>query len=124
MPATFLIAYAISRIVAARWKFKCVGPAMLLGVWLTGGLFMTLAAMASGSGLAGNGVWQLVVIALSVIPVVTFVLAASDGSLFALVAVTLGAALLCGVRASWMLLLSTPSRNGTRSTSEPASKAA
>ena len=64
---------------------------MLVGVWITGGLFMTIAAMASGSEFVGvNGVWRLVIIVLSVIPIVTYILATYDGSLFALLVLTLG----------------------------------
>jgi hypothetical protein len=102
-----------------KQDFKWVGPAMLLGVWLTGGLFMTLAT-ASGSGFVGvDGVGRLLIIVSSLIPVVTFILAAYDGSLFALLAVTLGALLLLGVRASWILLTYVPSRLGATS-DEPA----
>ena len=119
MPATFLFAYVIARRLGMKQDFRWVGPAMLLGVWLTGGLFMTLAT-ASGSGFVGvDGVGRLLIIVSSVIPVVTFLLAAYDGSLFALLAVTLGALLLCGVRASWILLTYVPSRPGTTS-DEPA----
>ena len=119
MPATFLFAYVVARRFGMKRDFKWVGPAMLLGVWLTGGLFMTLAT-ASGSGFVGvDGVGRLLIIVLSVIPVVTFILAAYDGSLFALLAVTLGALLLLGVRASWILLTYVPSRRGTTS-DEPA----
>ena len=119
MPATFLLAYVVARRFGMKRDFKWVGPAMLLGVWLTGGLFMTLAT-ASGSGFVGvDGVGRLLIIVLSVIPVVTFILAAYDGSLFALLAVTLGALLLCGVRASWILLTYVPSRPGTTN-DEPA----
>jgi hypothetical protein len=109
MPATFLFAYVVARRLGMKRDFKWVGPAMLLGVWLTGGLFMTLAT-ASGSGFVGvDGAGRLLIIVLSVIPVVTFILAAYDGSLFALLAVTLGALLLSGVWASWILLTSVPS---------------
>ena len=119
MPATFLLAYVVARRFGMKRDFKWVGPVMLLGVWLTGGLFMTLAT-ASGSGFVGvDGVGRLLIIVLSVIPVVTFILAAYDGSLFALLAVTLGALLLCGVRASWILLTYVPSRPGTTN-DEPA----
>ena len=119
MPATFLLAYVVARRFGMKRDFKWVGPVMLLGVWLTGGLFMTLAT-ASGSGFVGvDGVGRLLIIMLSVIPVVTFILAAYDGSLFALLAVTLGALLLCGVRASWILLTYVPSRPGTTN-DEPA----
>ena len=109
MPATFLFAYLVARRFGMKRDFKWVGPAMLLGVWLTGGLFMTLAT-TSGSGFVGvDGVGRLLIIVFSVIPVVTLLLAGNDGSLLALLAVTLGALLLCGVRASWILLTSVPS---------------
>ena len=80
---------------------------MLLGVWLTGGLFMTFGAMASGSEFTGaTGVWRLLVVAVSVIPIVTYILSAYDGSIFALLAVTAGALLLWSIRMSWTLLKS------------------
>jgi hypothetical protein len=85
------------------------GPVLpWLGIWVTGGLFITLSANASGGGLVGpQGVQDsLLMIVLSVIPGVTYILAAYDGSFFALLAVTVGALLLCGVRASWILLTS------------------
>jgi hypothetical protein len=119
MPVTFLLVYVVARRLGMKRDFTWVGPAMLLGVWLTGGLFMTLAT-ASGSGFVGvDGAGRLLIIVLSVIPIVTFILAAYDGSLFALLAVTLGALLLLGVRASWILLTYVPSRRGTTS-DEPA----
>ncbi len=119
MPATFLFAYVVARRFGMKRAFNWVGPAMLLGIWLTGGLCMTLAT-ASGSGFIGvDGVGRLLIIVSSVIPVVTFILAAYDGSLFALLAVMLGALLLLGVRASWILLTYVPSRRGTTN-DEPA----
>jgi hypothetical protein len=115
MPATFLSAYVVARRFGMKRDFKRVGPAMLLGVWLTGGLFMTLAT-ASGSEFVGvDGVGRLLIIVLSVIPVVTFILTVYDGSMFALLAVTLGALLLLGMRASWLLLTYVPSRRATTS---------
>jgi ABC-type uncharacterized transport system permease subunit len=48
LPVTFLSAYVAARRFAVRRDFKWAGVAMLLGVWLTGGLFMMLAATASG----------------------------------------------------------------------------
>jgi hypothetical protein len=112
-PAAFLFAYVAARRLALRLEFNWPGTTMLLGVWLTGGLFMTAAAMASGSEfVGGTGLWRLVVIALSVIPIVTYVLASYDGSLFALLAVTVGGLLVCGFRSSCMLWNSA----GTQST--------
>jgi hypothetical protein len=112
-PSIFLFAYVVARNLALKRDFHWVGGAMLLGVWLSGGLFMTLAAMLSGNDFMGaHGAWRLVVIVLSAIPIVTYTLAAYDGSLLALLGVTLGGLILCGARASWLLLTSaTPSRN-------------
>ena len=110
LPAIFLLAYVVARWFGVKRGFKWVGGAMLLGVWLTGGLFTTLSSTASGGRFVGTGILgALLIIMLSVIPIVTYILAAYDGSLFALLAVTLGALLFCGVRASWILLTSVPS---------------
>jgi CRP-like cAMP-binding protein len=110
LPTIFLLAYLVARRFGVKRDFKWVGAAMLLGVWLTGGLFMMLAATASGGGFVGAGILgSLLIMMMSIIPIVTYILAASDGSLFALLAVTLGALLLCGVRASWILLTAVPS---------------
>ncbi len=110
MPAAFLLTYVVARKFALKRDFRWVGPAMLLGVWITGGLFMMIAAMSSGSEFVGvSGVWRLVIVVLSVIPIVTYILATFDGSLFALLVLTLGALLLLGFRASRILSKSGPS---------------
>ena len=107
MPAAFLLTYVVAREFAIKQHFRWGGATMLLGMWMTGGLFMTIAAMASGSGFVGaSGVWRLVIITLSVIPIVTFILATFDGSVFPLLVVTLGALLLSGFRAIRILLTS------------------
>jgi hypothetical protein len=89
-PTTFLIAYVLARRFVAKLGYDRTGVAMLLGVWFLGGLFMVL----SGT-IAGNVVGMVV---LSFIPIVTYVLATYDGSLFALLAVTTGALLIWSVR--------------------------
>jgi hypothetical protein len=106
--ATFLLAYLAARGFAAKSDFKWPGTAMFLGVWLTGGLFVTLSATASGSGFAGpqRVLGSLLMIVSSLVPGVVYILAAYDGSFPALLAVTVGALLLWGVRASWVLLAS------------------
>jgi hypothetical protein len=100
MPATFLFAYVLARRLAAKRQFKWVLAAMLLGVWLTGGLFMTLAATECGGGFSGpDGIrGGLLMIVSSIIPVVTFMMATYDGSLLALLAVTIGAVLIRGIQ--------------------------
>jgi len=93
LPIAFLIAYLTLRKIAARRGYQSLGLAMLVGVWLTGGLFIVIAETALGAGFTGaSGVRDsLFITALSVIPVVTYVLATYDGSLMALLAVTVGA---------------------------------
>ena len=103
-PLIFLLVYLVARRLATKRHFKMVGPIMLLGVWLSGGLFMTVAAILSRSEfIGGTGVWRLVMVFMSVIPIVTFILAASDGSLLALLAVTVGGLLILGFRSSVVL---------------------
>lgn len=103
-PAVFLLAYVVAQRFALRTKFNRLGLTMLLSVWLSGGLFMTISALVSGSDfIGGTGFWQLAIIPMSIVPIVTFILASYDGSLFALLAITVGGLLICGVRASWTL---------------------
>ena len=105
-PVTFLLTYVLARRFATSRNFRWLGAAMLLGTWVTGGLFITLAETAAGGGLVGpHGIRDsLLMIVSSVIPGVTYILAAYDGSVLALVVVTAGALLLWGFRASWTLL--------------------
>jgi len=103
-PAVFLLAYVVAQRFALKAKFKRLGPTMLLGVWVSGGLFMTISALVSGSDfIGGTGLWRLAIIPMSIVPIVTFILASYDGSLLALLAITLGGLLICGVRASCTL---------------------
>jgi hypothetical protein len=105
MPGAFLLTYVCACRLLMKSNVKWICAPMLLGVWLTGGVFMMLAGIASGSDfIGGTGAWRVLVIVLSVIPIVTYILAAYDGSLFALLAVTLGALLFWGLRTSWTLL--------------------
>ena len=75
---------------------------MLLGAWLTGGLFMMISATAAGGGFVGpNGIaGTLLVLLLSLFPIYTCVMATYDGSLFALLAATLGPFLIWCVQSS------------------------
>jgi hypothetical protein len=121
-PAIFLFAYIIARRFAFKHHFKRVGPTMLLGVWLTGGLFMTIGAILSTSEfIGGTGIARLVIIFMSVIPIVTFVLAALDGSQFALLAITLGGLLILGFRAS-VTLWSSGSTSSNSTVKNPMSQ--
>ena len=113
-PVMFLLAYVVAQRFALKQDFKRLGPTMLLGVWLSGGFFMTVATMASGSEfIGGAGLWRLVVIVISVIPMVPDVLAAYDGSVFALLAITVGGLLILGIRTSWTLWTSAGAPSNT-----------
>jgi hypothetical protein len=105
MPATFLIAYVIARRFAVTQDFKWLTAAMLLGVWITGGLFMALSATVSGGGFAGpDGVrGGLLMALLGALPPITLMEATYDGGGLALLAATLGPLLIYGVRASGIL---------------------
>jgi len=121
-PAIFLFVYLVARRFAFKHHFNRVGPTMLLGVWLAGGLFMTLGAILSRSEFTGGtGVWRIVMILISVIPIVTFILAALDGSQFALLAITVGGLLILGFRAS-VALWSSAGRSGDVAVKTPASE--
>lgn len=99
MPLTFLGTF-----VAARRSNKAgrIGLPMVAGIWLLGGLFMAISASFSGGGFVGPDGYRgaAFVVLLSLVPIYTFMLAAYDGSLFALVLVT-GISLLV-----WILQLS------------------
>jgi hypothetical protein len=57
------------------------------------------SALVSGNDfIGGTGLWRLAIIPMSIVPIVTFILASYEGSLFALLAITLGGLLICGVR--------------------------
>lgn len=106
MPATFLIAYVIARRFAGKQDFQVwLCAAMLVGVWLTGGLFMTLSATASGGGFAGpDGVrGGLLMALLGAFPPITFMESTYDGGGLALLAVTLGPLLIYGVQTGRIL---------------------
>lgn len=85
--------------------FKWVFAAMLLGAWLTGGLFIAFSATMSGGGFAGpDGVrGGLLMALLGAVPPITLVESTYDGGGLALLAVTLGPLLIYGVRTSGIL---------------------
>jgi len=72
-----------------RWteNRKLIAPFVLLGIWLAGGLAMTIGATFSGGGFATSGGWKG--LGLGAIPPFTLMMASYDGSLFALLLTTL-----------------------------------
>ena len=90
LPLTFLGAYLPTSKLGARERAKRIGLKMLLGVLLSGGFFMMLAATPTGGGFSGDAHGTLILIICSVFPLVTYILAAYDGTLGALFLVTVG----------------------------------
>jgi len=105
MPVTFLIAYVIARRFAVKRNFKWVSASMLLGVWLTGGLFMAISATVSGGGFARpDGVQGgLLMALLGAFPPITFMEAVYDGGGLSLIAVKFGPLLIYGVQTTGIL---------------------
>jgi len=98
-PTAFLIAYLSLRRVAAQRGYRPLGFAMMLGVWILGGLFIISIATAEGGFAGPNRVGSLFMFLLfSWFPLLTWIMATYDGSLGALILVTLGALLVWGVR--------------------------
>lgn len=101
MPAALLIAYLISRRRARINGFRFVGISMVIGVWLTGGLFIMLCATVEGAGFATAGLFPSILLVIgSVIPILTCMLATYDGSLGALLIITAAAMLIWAYDAS------------------------
>ena len=102
MPASLLITYLFACRVASNHGYVRPGVAMMLGVWLTGGLFTTLSSTAAGGAFAhaGGTVPSLIMIVAGVITIFTSMFATYDGSLFALVIVTVGALVIYAARES------------------------
>jgi hypothetical protein len=103
-PLTFLATFFFCRWLdknALTKRIKRIGPSLIAGVWIFGGLFIMVGASFSSGGFASpNGIkWAVMSTLLSVVPIYTFILATYDGSLFALLLVTSVAAVSWAVRA-------------------------
>ena len=96
MPLTLLGAYLL---VGRRRKNEgrvSIGWPMILGVWLLGGFFITISASFSGGGFAGADGFAggINLILMSLLPIVTFMMATYDGSLGSLSIVSFGAVII------------------------------
>jgi hypothetical protein len=104
MPLSLLGAYigAAKRIHKTAPKGP-VGWPMFLGVWLLGGVFMTVGASFSGGGFASpNGHSDILkTLLISLIPFYAFMMSTYDGSLIALLVVSVAAPLI------WVVSVST-----------------
>jgi hypothetical protein len=93
MPLTFLGTYLLAAKHHRGESRRGVIGLLIAGVWLFGGTFMMVSASFSGGGFAGpNGSQGSVTLVLaSVVPIVTYMISAYDGSLGALLVVSGGA---------------------------------
>jgi hypothetical protein len=65
--------------------------AMITGIWATGPFFMMLAlTFTPGEGFHQAGAWNSVGLGTALFPVYTFMMAAYEGSLFAVIFTTIG----------------------------------
>jgi hypothetical protein len=87
LPLSFLGTYILIRRSHGRqYKKPPILRWMLLGLWLLGGFLLMVAASFSGAGFALGD--RLQALAISLIPGIAYILAAYDGSLGALLIVT------------------------------------
>ena len=95
MPLTLLGTYVLARGWQRKEPRQSVGWPLMAGVWLLGGVFITIGASFSGSGFAGpEGLrGAVIVLLLSIVPIYLFIMATYDGSLAALFGVSILAAL-------------------------------
>jgi hypothetical protein len=88
MPLTMLVSFLLIR---KRQRHEsdtsAVWPLMVVGVWLLGGFFITVGASFSGGGFVRPGIPQT--FAMSLIPGIAFLMATYDGSLAALLIVSI-----------------------------------
>lgn len=90
MPIALLATLMVSKRVMRERPKISAGTYFLVGVWLFGGIVMSLGATFSGGGLAAPGGTSQValVMVLSLFPIYTFMMATYDGALLALLFVT------------------------------------
>ena len=89
-PLTLLAVYLLLLMRAERKGFRIHGVAMMTGVWLLGGIFMMISATFSGGGFSQFSLGVLLWTIATIIPVATCMMATYDGSLLALLIVTIG----------------------------------
>lgn len=99
MPLTLCLCWVVGARVF-HITLRAAALRMLLGIWLLGGLCMMMSATFAGGGFAGSEgpTGALLLVASSLFPVFTCMMATYDGSLGALLVVSL---VLCGGLLPW-----------------------
>jgi hypothetical protein len=102
---TFLLpaaTYLFFRLVLWPWRKQedRLPPSLfaVLGIWITGPAMLTFSASFCGGGLSQPGAWHFFVFGTLLFPLFTFVMSTYDGTLFALLLVTLLLPILANIR--------------------------
>jgi hypothetical protein len=87
LPLTVLAGLLVVRLLPSIGQSKVIAPFALVGIWLFGGVAMTINATFSGGGFATPEGWKGVL--LGAVPPFNLMMASYDGSLFALLLTSL-----------------------------------
>jgi hypothetical protein len=103
-PLTLFVTFLLAKRTTKGARHSQVGPSMLAGVWLLGGISILLGASFSGGGFTSpDGRWLALTILLSVFPPYTLIMATYDGTLGALLLVTAVALIVWATQRSGIL---------------------
>ena len=97
----FTVFVVIWRFIYRSERRLFIALPMLVGIWVSGPLFIMISASFAGGGFAKSGAWLYVIISTLLFPMMTFYFSLFDGTLGALLIVTLGLALFS---LDWLLL--------------------
>jgi hypothetical protein len=101
MPLCLLGLYVFLKRRSTKGSAEPIGPALMLGIWTLGGLFMVIGASFEGGGFLGpdgfKGAVELIL--LAIVPMYTYVMATYDTSLGALILASIAAILIALLQA-------------------------
>ncbi len=101
MPLTLLAMYVFLKRKPENEAQRNVGLPMMLGVWMLGGFFISVGGLLGGGYAGRTDGFQsaLDITVMGLVPPLTYILSAYDGSIFALLVATLVAtAIVVGMR--------------------------
>ncbi|MGB8542898.1 MAG: hypothetical protein WCD49_14810 [Candidatus Acidiferrales bacterium] len=87
-PVTLLVIFFLAKRTNKTIAASQIILALIAGVWLFGGLFMTVSATVAGAGFKTSLGGATIAILLSLLPMYTFIMATYDGALLALLLAT------------------------------------
>jgi len=104
-PLTLLVTFFLVNRTEKTFPRAQTVLGLITGVWMFGGLFMTIGATFSGAGFKTAPGGAMIAILLSLLPIYTYIMATYDGTLAALLLATVAAFLL------WILARRRPLAN-------------